>query len=390
MNNTQNTTIFILNNKINVFNEETLHELTSQAYTRYIKNTNEIKTRNQWKTSGAGAMFTGAYNPSDFPTDCLFQINDITSCHNSDEFIYSASAIDFSCIYRKSYINDSMPEKLIYSNREIVITDIDFRYGKLLAAISDQSIETHIAVFDINKTGYDFITDGDSIEENPSWSKINNNILFYNCKGIGRDVNGNIVGYSPRYICRLDISSGTIDELASSEKYEFLKPQEDSQGNLFYIRIPHKEVVSRNFLKDILLAPFRLIKGIFGFLNFFTLRYTGESLRTNGSNPSKARVKSEKDLFIEGNIINAQKNIKENHASGDKYPGIAPKSWELRRLDRDGNEICVKKGIIDFDLLDDGNILYSNGHFIIKTDPSFTEDVLVTKAATTLKVIGVQ
>jgi hypothetical protein len=70
-------------------------------------------------------------------------------------------------------------------------------------------------------------------------------------------------------------------------------------------------------------------------------------------------------FFIsKGNLIDAEKNLRENRASGEKYPGLAPKSWELIRRSKDGREQIVKKGVIDYCLAVDG-LYYSNGSNVV-------------------------
>ena len=57
----------------------------------------------------------------------------------------------------------------------------------------------------------------------------------------------------------------------------------------------------------------------------FSLRSVilGESLKsTSGANPAKARQKSEEELFVEGNLIKAQKALQQNQSAGEKFAGV--------------------------------------------------------------------
>jgi hypothetical protein len=83
-----------------------------------------------------------------------------------------------------------------------------------------------------------------------------------------------------------------------------------------------------------------------------------------------------KDLIINGNIINAEKILKENLARGEKYAGIAPKEWELVRMDADGEQKSIKKGVLGFDINKNNEIVYSNGKYIIKISPDGKEEVV--------------
>jgi hypothetical protein len=96
-------------------------------------------------------------------------------------------------------------------------------------------------------------------------------------------------------------------------------------------------------------------------LNVFSATYSGKTL-TKGSN---VKNKDKKQTFIDGNLINAEKELKDNQRRGDKYPGIIPHSWELHRRDSFGNDIIIKKGVLAYKVLEDGKILVSNGSSII-------------------------
>ena len=42
------------------------------------------------------------------------------------------------------------------------------------------------------------------------------------------------------------------------------------------------------------------------------MRYTGQTFMTKGNNPSKMKMHDPKQLFIEGNIIKAEEEMKQN------------------------------------------------------------------------------
>jgi len=68
--------------------------------------------------------------------------------------------------------------------------------------------------------------------------------------------------------------------------------------------------------------------------------------------------------------------LKENSAKGDAYPGIAPRTWERTRLEKDGSLTCVRKGVIDFDLTGNGEVVFSNGKFLIRINREGKEQVI--------------
>ena len=122
---------------------------------------------------------------------------------------------------------------------------------------------------------------------------------------------------------------------------------------------------------DIVLFPIRLLGAIFGFLNVFSAKYSGKTLSKNRD----IKNRDEKELFIDGNLINAEKELKANKRKGDKIPGIIPHSWELRRLDTNGNDTLVRAGVAAFFVNEnEKNILVSNGSGVLRINSDGKEE----------------
>ena len=154
-----------------------------------------------------------------------------------------------------------------------------------------------------------------------------------------------------------------------------MRPQCDGKGNLYYVKKPFKPENSGRkggCLTDLLLAPFRLIKAIVGFFNIFTVKYSGKNLTTSGGS-AKAKGKDSEKIFIDGNLISAEKERKENQNKGDAYPGIIPRSFELRCLTREGEDRLIRKGVLAYRVCEAG-ILYSNGSYILLRRPDGSEE----------------
>jgi len=142
--------------------------------------------------------------------------------------------------------------------------------------------------------------------------------------------------------------------------------------------------------KDVVMFPYRLIKGLFGFLNFFTTIFGGESLKTGGAsaNGAKAKQRSQKDMIIEGNVINAEKLDKINEANGDKTAGIMPASRVLIRRTADGSEDIIKKGVLDYALEGSGSVIVSNGRHLLRIDRDGNEShIAKAKIAVNLNIV---
>lgn len=373
--------IFASEGKIGRIDGSKITYYTSEYLEKYNKNRYEIIKKNSWKTEGQGARFMGVHSmvqDIEIPREEA-NITGIAFLEDTDEIIYTITVNNMSGIFSKNLSHDSNNEGHIIhkSNTEFSGIDYNGSSGQAVVTVSEESFEKHIALIDLKKGSYRIVTEGESRDQNPFWSRRNKDIIYYDSCGIGLNRSNNEVAFSNRFICKLDISAGTVEECMVDEKFNFEKPKEDMEGNLYFIKRPfgdeHKMSPGQT-LKDIFLFPFRMLKAIFSWMNFFSMRYSGESLRSKGNNPAKIREKSQQEIFIEGNLINVENALKENMDSGEKYPGFAPRSWELVKMGDDGKLVTIKKGVLDFDIDEDGNIVYTNGNYVIRISKNGKEE----------------
>jgi len=129
---------------------------------------------------------------------------------------------------------------------------------------------------------------------------------------------------------------------------------------------------------DLVLLPFRLLFAVFQFLNFFTVRYTGNTLTTTGN--ARQKHADIRKMMIWGNLLDADKAA---DRAEDGTPTLVPRTWELIRCKGNGNskkEEVVAKGVLSFDLYPDGSVLYSNGSAIYRADHSGSVERLAKDA----------
>jgi hypothetical protein len=69
-----------------------------------------------------------------------------------------------------------------------------------------------------------------------------------------------------------------------------------------------------------------------------------------------------------GNVVEAQNAMR--RAKPEETPDLVPSSWELVRRDAAGHETVLAAGVLSYDFLPDGSILYSNGSAIFQRDSS--------------------
>ena len=173
-----------------------------------------------------------------------------------------------------------------------------------------------------------------------------------------------------------------MEEFLTDPKYDYYKIKDDKYGNIYYIRQPYGGEKSRDGIKftDVLFFPIRLLKGLFGWLNFMCTIWGGEPLKSGGSglpNNEKIKERSAKDIIIDGNVIKAKEIAKAEDAKDGELSGFMPLSRVLVKREADGTETVLKKGVLDYSLCDEG-ILISNGRQI--TLFADGNETLVTKA----------
>jgi len=356
---------------------------SSQYLEKYKKNRESIQKKNAWKTEGMGAAFQGvrtSSGPDSEEIHARANVNGIAFAKDG-MIVYSLDVEDYSGLFLKNPKNDGEDEGHIIHDSMTRFMNLDYHpvTGELVVSVQDSPWERHLALFEPKNSRYRKITEGDCFDENPVWGKQASRSIYYDSAGVGKDAEGRFLELGEKVINRLDLDSGTISELVSLPRHDCFLPKVDSEDRLYFIKRPHEKPGSKGMtFKDIVLIPYRLGRAVYSFLQLFSMRYTGEPLSTAGPDPTKAKNKDPKDLFINENMINAEQTLKENRDKGDSFPGIAPRSWELTRLEKDGSLTCLKKGVIDFDLGKNGDIVFSNGKYLLKQDREGKEKVLDT------------
>lgn len=363
------------------------------VYEGYMRRVTDSAKRNEWKNSGAGAKFTGAYEPGTDAASVASSVRSNLYCVGGfdGKLLFSERIGDTCAIYRKNSVSD-MSEVIAFSDTAYSLDSFDVRFGKVAVSASYAHL-SHIGLVDISgRGGVKLITEGECRDSNPSWDKSNPDVLYYESAGIllsgdeeNEDVDSlmtpanimksvrRITSIGPSAIVKLDFSSSSLDYILESDNFSYVKPSTDANGNLYYIKKPYvlEEKKRGGCLLSIIMIPINLIKAIAGFFNFFSMKYSGKTLTEGGT---KAKGKDERQIFIDGNLIDAEKSLKEN--AKEQNPGIIPKSFELCRM-VDGREEKVKSGVVSYTFDRDGNIVYSNGTYIIRLYPDGSEERLV-------------
>ena len=363
-----NDIAFISDNKIFRTNGSKTEELSCGRLDSYKSAVADIRRRNEWKTTGTGAKFMGQNRFAEEDVSALFcEITGLACC--GGKIVYGIRLDESGGIYIRSADRTDTDEILVVSGKDIFPGRMSCDGNTLYVSCGENTAEKHISVYDnIPSSRCRELTDGDTIEESPV---MQDGKIYFSTAGYARDEFGSIAAVQNKSIVCLDTASGTMNELISDEKYDFLCPIPDGEGGMFFIRQPAggEKAESGNIVLDVLLFPVRLIKALFGFLNVFSILFGGESLRSDKKAMNEiAKQKSQKELLIDGNFVNAEKNLRAEQNSGEKYPGIMPPSRVLMHTDADGNETVIKKGVLDYTVMSDGTLAVSNGSHIIFMD----------------------
>jgi len=272
------------------------------------------------------------------------------------------------------------------------VRPIDSKFGESVrerAAQINKGGGSCIAVMRSDGTDMRDVTQGDTIDDAPHWAPGSAREIVFQSSAIGRNRAGFAVTQTPFAIYKLDLETGTVTALAEDPKFDLLTPQLSSDGSLYYIRRPYRDPNQSpspwRAALDLILLPFRLFFAVFQFLNFFTMRYTGNTLTTTGN--ARQKHADIRKMMIWGNMLDADKAA---DRADDGTPALVPKSWELvgRRKDSSTEEILAK-GVLSYDLYSDGTVLYSNGSGIYRLDPKGSIERL-TKDSLVEQVVAVE
>lgn len=398
---------YISNGRMYEYCDGGVRELGSGILESYKTKIKDSAERNEWKYTGTGAAFTGTFRPGASADDAVMAVWSSVSCvgeHRGD-LIYALDIDNTNGIYRKP--KDSKEEGIVLCSSNIAYRDFDIR-GDMMAVSSSFAGESNIGVMNLVSKKTLTYTEGHTLDITPVWSRVSTDKIYFCSIGLAESNMPRREDYStpmgraqmlsnvyagiesaaargPAAICLLDVLRGTLEDVLADGKYDYTHPASTRDGSLYYIRKPYGQSSGSGglgCLVDIVMFPVRLVGAFLGFLNVFSAKYSGKTL-------SRSDVKSrdEKQLFIDGNLINAERELKKNAKRGEKHPGIIPRSWELRRLSANGEDTLVRAGVTAFRVDDaTGDILFSNGSAIIKRDKDGKEEKILSADGVTFIV----
>lgn len=235
---------------------------------------------------------------------------------------------------------------------------------------------SHVEVYDEDGNRRGALTDGDCVDAAPSLVPGRAKTIVYQSSGVARNQqHGHLVALGHACVHMLDYGSGQLQTLIDNPRYDFVAPRMDAQGRLYAIRRPVEKPVHEragSALTDTLLMPFRLLKAVFGYLNFFSMVYGKEPLRSAGGPRSPELDQDLGRLWLHGRMIELSK-VKSDPQYGGK---LVPRSWELVRIaPASAQPEVIAQHVACFDLRADGSVVYSNGFDVFELTGGKVRDV---------------
>lgn len=360
---------FLSLGKLHLVQAAKVSEITSHFGEKIRERALEMERRHAWKSQGAGARFMGMWSPRapGSAADMEISITALAPGATKGEMIYTLETTDICGLLHLGGFGEE--ENRLWHSNETRIRELARHPSepRIACSVWEPNGTANIGVMNADGTRLREVTEGDSLDLAPRWVPGKSGLLVYQSAGLGRDRSGHPVSYGPFEIHELDLSSSDLRTIASDARYDFLAPQRNAAGGLFYIRRPHRNPFHRPWWKsiaDILTIPFRFVAAIFQFFNFFSMRYTGKPLADGGSAAKGADLKR---MMIWGNLIDAEAQMRA--APKEETPDLVPKDWELIHLPAEGDANVIARGVLSYDLLPDGGVIYSNGSAVFQVAP---------------------
>lgn len=364
-----------------IYNDGQKALLESRPIRHYKDTCEQLKRSHDWKSETDHIFSDNFMIPEE--TACFEpKVRGITS-NGGECFYYALELENGGGIYKKNRLY-SDEEGFVYTSRNAVPQHPHSQGNRLVCSIQLPDQTKHIVMFVSDCPDYYELTAGESVDEHPF---IYGGYVYFTTSGIHRNEDGSVV-LGNKCIARYDIENNEVTELFSSEKYDLMMPRIDDSGNLYFIKRPINKASESNVLIDIITAPFWIFAAIVGFICTFTRIFSGKQLL--GKNNSVAAHETAQEI-IDGCNIDISREEKRNARSKEPYPSYAPKSWELVRIDGGANITsadvacnalkkahCIRRGVIGYELLDDGTFVISNGNCLIHCSSDSAK--LITKA----------
>ena len=333
--------------------------------------------RHAWKGQGSeNKLLSGPALWGKGDTDKPIQISltSIARGKDSGQFFYTLRTEHLCAILTVS----GQEEQRVWNNnaKKLSHLSVHAELGHITCSVEHQGSSGNIAVRLAGESGLAEITEGDSMDTAPTWMPGPKMRILFQSAGVGRDRDGYVAALGPFSIQKLDVDTGEMETVLEDANFDFLTPKATADETLYYIRRPYEGRQAPSvltMLKDFVLFPFRMAHAIFGYLNIFSMMYSGKQLKT--IKKAGAAPMDMPSMLIWGNLLKAQKN-----QDGTDSSAYVPRSWKLYRKAPGQEPVEIASSVLCFDLAQDGTVIYSDGGVIRAVSPNGEKTKLVEDA----------
>src|SRR5258708_7037383 len=226
----------------------------------------------------------------------------------------------------------------------------------ILTTVTNSDGTVHLVQLDSDGKREQAITSGDCVDENPFR---HGSLIYYQSSGIARNTEGLFMANGPAAINTLDVNSGEVETILSSEKYDYLLPRVAKDGTLYCIQVPYhsqEPYALATRLVDIVLFPWRMCVAIFAFLNVFSIFFAKKPLTSaGGPNLLKADISRR---ILHNRVVNLQETMRR-----ERKKVAVSRDWKLVRV-TDGKVAEIASNVLWFEMDGRGLPVYTDGYRI--------------------------
>ncbi len=252
-------------------------EIESHFGKDVIERTIRMHQRNEWKTKGndntpfSGGMLWGATSAD--PRVSQVRILGATRSAEANALYFILETETTGGLFLYDFETHS--EKRIFHREQFRAYDLDW-HPEHHQIVCSQVFQNGAAnIVSMNTEGHDVhqLTEGDSVDEAPSWMPGSERRILFQSAGMARNQHGYAVGTGPFAIQHIDLARNALTTILEDDAYDFLLPHAAPNGDMYFIRRPYEKPGQSNYgvlqgVADFVLLPFRLLRALFHFLNF--------------------------------------------------------------------------------------------------------------------------
>lgn len=237
---------------------------------------------------------------------------------------------------------------------------------ELYASRSAPNGIANICVLNLDTLEIRDLSSGDTSDRFPCELPGQPGAVVFQSSGIGRGPEGGFL-FGPSSLQLFVPGQRELEAVLDDPAFDYLQPRVAPNGNLLYLRRPYEGsgYGHGQAAIDTLLLPFRLLRALFHYLNFFSLMYSRKPLTSASGQPLNEDAKA---LIVQGRRLDAEAALK----SGRQIlgvPSLVPASWQLFERDPQGQTQLLARHVVAFDVASDGTVLFSNGFAVFAMQP---------------------